>query len=491
MSSLNSYHILSKKDNVITVEVNIIHPDEHFIHDTSNVALQIILELYEKIKLAYIYNSSGYQYFPFSQEKGNSLVLPENVPILDELLLKMRWREIPISQEEYETRQKNNDYTYNGQQTSGMGMSNGQYHIFLETEHHAFCEEADKHIELVEVLKTQNFPHWFDSMEIWLETGIANNYGFDDATYDKYQNSPHPAYTLRISVNPQSIFLLHHVEVGSHWESAGYNFLGYAPDYVEKKEPIYHCLYYDIDEKTIPQDEILTNWWAGLSENWKKAFWCNYFIQQNYFFSQIKHQYHDMVFLYALEDNLGKDFPNKLLQKEPTIQDLRLMSQLKIMYLSGFQLTDTEPLRLLKRLKILQSEANNFTNLEALGELTDLEDLLLIIYENPKPSHLFLKNLTKMRMLGFDASTQEELEVVLKMPNLRNLFLFTPFEVNPAMFLACESLKRLVVSDKNTPPIPNPDKQTAINALREKNIHVDWQIEIFDENDEFIGDFSY
>ena len=50
MSSLVSFLILSKKDNIFDVEVEIVHPDEHNINDTPNFALQIILELYSNIK---------------------------------------------------------------------------------------------------------------------------------------------------------------------------------------------------------------------------------------------------------------------------------------------------------------------------------------------------------------------------------------------------------------------------------------------------------
>jgi hypothetical protein len=488
MSSLNSFRILSKKDNIIKVEVCMVHPDEHYINDSTNFALQIIVELYERIKSEY-FNIS---HFSLSIEETKASVLPENKLFLDELLVKMRWREIPISEEEYETRQKNNDYTYKGQKTAGMGFSDGKYCIYLETEYDDFCREADKHIELVEVLSVCDFPHWFDRLETWLETGNGTGYGFDEEIYNKYEDKPYPSYILQITLNPKSVFLLPHIQEGSSWDSAAYNFEGYTKKYTSPKEPIYHCLAYDIDEKAFPNDNTLTIWWAELSPNWKNAFMLNLHIQKYYLFPEIKPRYHNTVFLYAFEDALGKDSVNKLAQKEPTTQDLRLMSQLKIMYLSGFQLTDLAPLKLLKSLKILSSEGNAFESIELLSEFTSLEELHLIIYNNPISSHVCLKNLSKLRILTFDAIHPEDLNIILNMPNLRDLYVFAMFDVHPNIFMQCSSLKRLIITERANHPEMNPSKQELIHQLRAKNIDITWESEyISEEDDDHIFYLSY
>jgi hypothetical protein len=100
MSSLNSFKILSYQNALLEVEVKMIHPDESHINDSPNFALQIILELYEKIRNEHIYNSN-WQQFPFTQEEGIKLFNSLSKEELNALLIVMRWEEEEIDEATY------------------------------------------------------------------------------------------------------------------------------------------------------------------------------------------------------------------------------------------------------------------------------------------------------------------------------------------------------------------------------------------------------
>ncbi|KOY85112.1 hypothetical protein AD998_02150 [bacterium 336/3] len=470
MSSLISFNILSKKANVLDVEVQIVHPDEHHINDSPNFALQIIMELYENMVLGHVYNSNWSSY-PFDEEKAKQLLDTNYKKEMDELLEKMRWRKIPITEEEYDQMEKDGSFEYKGQKLSSRGMENGEYYVSLETEYDEFCREAEKHIEKVEVLQVKDFPHWFDRVETWLEYEKIS-WGFDDETYDKHQDEPNPTYHLRIIANPKSVFLLHHVQEKCYWESATFNFLYYTKDFVETKTPVYHTLAYNSDIIP-PSDDILENWWSGLSENWKKVIHANYHIQKNNIFPSIKHNFDGMITFNQFQHIYSKDLLGQLLETPLSPEDLRNISKMKMLYAGGFELTDLTPIHILKGLKILELEANPLQNIDAIGGLTDLEKLTLIIYESSKPSQINLQNLTKMRDLSFDPSSQEELEVITKMPNLRTFYTLLNFELDASVFEGLQHLKKIV----GCSPSIKKGSQEILDNLRKKGVEVHWDIE--------------
>ncbi len=228
MSSLNTFKVLALRENILEVEVAIDHPDEHHINGSANFALQIILEFYEDSlefyedsKLKHIDNNHGQGSCPFNQGGADALK-PENKPILDDLLQKMRGRKIEVNETEYNEVSKTDQYKYKGQKLAAIGRHDGCYTFYLEPEHDAFCKEADYHIMLVEVMSVKDFPHWFDRVETWLEYGKLSD--FDEEAYDEHQNDPAPSYVLRITVNPESSFLLSHIAPGCYRDSAAYDF---------------------------------------------------------------------------------------------------------------------------------------------------------------------------------------------------------------------------------------------------------------------------
>jgi hypothetical protein len=470
MSSLISFNILSKKANILDVKVQIVHPDEHHINHSPNFALQIIMELYENMQLGYIYNDEWSSY-PFDKDGAKQLLLTEYKKEMDELLEKMRWRKITITEDEYNQMEKDGSFEYEGQKLSSRGMENGQYYVSLETEYDKFCEEADKHIEKVEVLKVENFPHWFDRVETWLKYGVVS-WGFDDEVYNQHLNEPNPTYYLRITINPKSDFLLYHVQEKCYWESAAYNFLYYTKDFVETRTPVYHTLAYD-SNIIPPSDDILENWWNGLSENWKKVFHVNYHIQTTEIFPNIKRNFDGMITLGQFEQIYSKNYLPELMRNSPSIEALRNISKMKMLYAAGFELTDLTPLSILKGLKVLELEANPLKNIDILSELRDLEKLTLITYESEKPNQMSLHHLTKMRDLSFDPTSQGELEAITKMPNLRTFFTLLNFELDASVFNGLNNLEKIVGYSTSI----KDGGLEILDNLRKKGVEVSWDIE--------------
>jgi len=470
MSSLISFRIISKKENYLDVEVQIVHPDEHHINDSANFALQIILELYETIRQERIYNS-GWSHYPFDAATAKTLVNPEYQAELDELLEKMRWRKIPITEQEHDEIQKSGKFEYQGQKLSSIGMENNIYYASLETEYDAFCQEADRHIEKVEVLRVQDFPHWFDRLETWLKYDQIS-WGFEDDVYEKHQDELNPAYHLRITVAPESLFLLHYVQEDCFWESAAYDFLYYTKSFEDTKQAIYHTLAYS-SEIVPPSDEVLQAWWNDLSENWKKAIHVNYYLQKTNIFPSIKHNFDGMITRRQFEHIYSKKLLESLLASQLNLEDLRNISQMNMLYISGFELTDLAPLHIFKGLKLLDSESNPLQNIDALEHLTQLEKLTLIIYESKKPNHQVLKNLTKLRYLSFDPETTEELSVIQKMPQLRTFYTILPFELDATVLENLSHLKKVV---GYSPSISKNSKEI-LEKLRTQGVDVTWDTE--------------
>ena len=478
MSDLHIVKVLSKKGNKVQLEVTIVHPDEHNVNSDINFALQLILQFYGKPHKQFIPNDDGWKFYPFTHEGDGKFVNEENRKVLLQLLEKMYWREIPISKEEYEERLISNDGTYNGEKSCGLNFYDNQYFVCLETEYDAFCSLAEEHIELVELLEVRHYPHWQDRVETWIRHE-QTNYNFEDEVYDLYEKEPNPSYILQITVNPESEFLLNNLLVDLSCSSTCFNFEHYKTNFIATKKPLSYALMYS-SEVEIPSDEELQNWWNNLVPEWRQAFWMNLAIQKNWLYPQIHSRFSTSYFKPTFEEIFGKSLSESLLGRTPTINELQLMSRLKILYTGGFNFTDLEPIRILRDLRLFYSEATPFENVDALEEMTSLEDVCLIVY-GAKPNLSWQGNLTQLRKLYVDIYRAEDVKYLINKPKLRELTVFSEVEFDPTVLLHLPELKKLTVSYPNTTGIPDPFIQNIVQELRNKGIQVQWDSEFMQD----------
>ncbi|KOY86283.1 hypothetical protein AD998_09105 [bacterium 336/3] len=432
MSALNSFRVLSKKDNVIVIEVCMIHADERQINDSYNFALQILVELYEFVKLDYLHSIA---YSPLDKETHKKLVLEAYKPLLENLLTLMRF--------------------------------DNPHH---EPEYIAFCKQADTHIKLVEVLSVDDFPHWIDRFETWLKYQKQPYH----LTEQEYAESPEsvetPSYQLQITVNPESTFLLNHIVEGCKWESAAYNFLNYVENYQQQKESIVYCLNYST-EVSPPTDEVLQRWWNSLDDIWKHIFIQN-LVAQKYDLPA------DIV------ENFALPIMPKLIhevQKEISLQDLRLISQFKYLNASHENIRDISCISMLKGLKILNLENTYFTDISFLKNITSLEYLSLFGNDSIKDFSA-LQSLKKLQYLHFLPQKQDDLENIRSLENLRVLSFGTLFsDFNYSIFEQFPKLKRI---SGFAQPLSDSE-MNILKKLHQKGVEIDWNT--YDEdNDDWI-----
>ncbi len=469
MSSLVSFLILSKKDNIFDVEVKIVHPDEHNINDTPNFALQIILELYSNIKEGFIYNS-GWSFYPFNKEESTKLILDENKALLDHLLELLRGKKMPIPKQEYERRQKDSDYLYQGENTSGMGASGEDYYLYLRPAYKVFCELAEKYIQKIEVVKTANYPHWQDTFEAWLD--YQETWSFPQEAYDLHENTPAPTYHLQITVNSTNLGLLHHVQEKCFWDSAAYNIEWEDKNYVPKYEIIASkTLLYNSQKnntKAIANEElVLLSWWNGLSDIWKGVLQKNLFLQCNLLPNSIINQYSGNYL-----NTFERFYPNKVFS-EPNLQDLKNMCKMTALYASGCKLEDLSPLKMLTNLKILELEYSGITKITALKSLKKLQ--YLNIYSNEIPNLTPLKSLSKLRYLFVDVLSQKSLDVLANLKELRKLHFLClkEIEINANFLVDLPNLKKISGStfslEEKSMPI--------LQKLHQNGVEITWELQ--------------
>jgi len=471
MSSLNSFTIIEKGSNFLDVKVQIVHPDEHLVQTSANFALQIILELYENIQKGYIYNSD-WSFYPFSEEDSLALIDKKYEAELDELVQKMRWRQIPISKKEHDQISKSGEFVYQGQKLSSIGMENGKYNAALETEYDAFCQEADDKIQLVELLSVKNYPHWFDRLECWLNHEHLS-YGFDDEVYDLYEEEPNPEYLLRIHLPEHALFLLNHIVVGCFWESAAYNFEYNCKSFKDSKVANHHCLLYDTEISLIP-DEDLKKWWNDLSREWKKVFNVNYFLQCREYYPTLHDKFKGMMTFGVFESLYGKEKLHELFDRIPAIDEIRQIVSMKMLFASNCELKDLSSLSIFKYLKVLELESNPIEIAETLEFLTDLEDLTLIT-NAVKPNQTGIGNLTKIKDLTLDPSNQAELDSLQKMPLLRSFYTVLEFEPDLSFFKNLKNTKKIV----GYSPSLSADSVEVLNQLRDLGVEINWETDSF------------
>jgi hypothetical protein len=471
MSSLNSFTILEKGNDFVDIKVSIIHPDEHLVQSSANFALQIILELYENIQKGYIYNSN-WSFYPFSEAESLALIDKNYENELDELVQKMRWRQIPISKKEHDQISASGEFVYKGQKLSSLGMENGAYYAALETEYDAFCQEADKKIRLVEVLGVKNYPHWFDRLECWLEHENLS-YGFDDEVYDLHEDEADPEYLLRIHVAEDAAFLLNHIVAGCFWESAAFNYNYYCKTFKDHKNAHHNCLIYDT-ESSDATDEDLIKWWNSLSMDWKKVFNINYFLQSREYYPTLHEQFKGMMTFGVFERHYGKEKMLELFDKNPSPEEIRMIVSMKILLASNCDLKDLSPLIELKNLKVLELESNPVENTEVLQFLTNLEDLTLIV-NGDKPNQLTIGNLTKIKDLTLDPRNQEEFDLLKNMPSLRSFYTVLDFEPDLSVFKDFLYLKKVV----GYSPTLNAASVEILEHIRSSGVDVNWETDTF------------
>jgi hypothetical protein len=424
MSALNSFRILSKKDNVILVEVCLIHPDEHHINDSYNFALQILVELYEFIKLGYF---QSFAYSPLDKKAHEQLISEKNKPLLEHFWGLMRGAE-------------------------------GTYQPQYDT----FCEQADLHIDLVEVLSVDCFPHWADRFETWLQYQKPAY----ELTNEEFEANPEskecPSYQLRITVNPSSDFLFAHVVEGCSWDSACYNFWNYTESYEETKQSLRHCLNYSTNTNP-PADEVLQTWWDGLNEVW-----------QHYFRENLSAQKHELPsyiiehFTLPLMPRLIREYSTK----DISLSDLRLISQLKYFNVSYENIHDISNISILKNLKILNIDGGYFTDISVLQHITSLEHLDIFGNSNIKDFST-LQSLKKLQHLSFTPQNQHDLEQIRPLQNLRTLILGDLFfDFDYSVFEQLPKLNKL----SGFVQILSETQLSVLQNLHQKGVEIEWNV---------------
>lgn len=469
MPSHHIFKILNKNQNQIEVEISMVHPEEQCMITTTNFALQILVEGYEKIKFGQIKSIENRQYFPLSQEEAEKLVNPENIEKLDKLVEAMHCQTIPVSKEEYLILNEKGYIETEDYKLTSPTSSDGVYFACKETNHDLFCEKADRRIELVEQLSISNYPHWYNRMDSWLKFGKLGN-DIDEAEYEVHKNEPNPSYVLKITVGEDYRFLLDHLIIGSFWGSVAYDFLPNCKYYYSFKNPILHTLSY-IPKNAPAPDAELAQWWNQLSENWRVAFLVNLDFQRRMIYPQMKQNYCGMILNSTYVKLEGAEKFNFFKSYKPTVEELRLISQLSIMVISGMDFENLDPLAMLKGLRIIDSEENPLKNLDGIKELTDLEYLTVVTYSKPKPDHLVLSNLTKLRELVIDPTKQEELDMLGEFTYLRKVSLTCKFEADLSVLLKLKNLKTIIGSDREP---ASASKRALIEQLRNNGVEVNW-----------------
>ncbi|MCZ2355501.1 MAG: hypothetical protein LC115_02240 [Bacteroidia bacterium] len=392
MSELNTFRIIEKGDNFVKIKVTIVHPDEHYICRTKNFALQIILELYENIIEGYIYNSDWCGY-PFTEEESKSLINPLYEEPLAKLRTLLRGEKIPITEEEYNRRSEESDYQYQDKRGISVSGNGDNYYLDLYPDYFSVCQTADKLIEKVELISFNNYPHWFDTFEAWLD--YQTIYDFPNEAYEKHEDDKEPTYQLRITVTPEGLFLLGHVVVRSFWDSAAYDFeLETRESYLSKYDS------QDLQYKSKPQvkysSKELTTWWQSLSEDWKRTLQINLFMQSNFLPIQVVLNLKG----FYVNEKFETLFPD-IQFKKPSLKELRNITQMKALFANGSALINLEPLLFLLNLKILDAETCRLTDISALSHLKQLEYLCVVDNDDLKDLSV-IKTLESLKYTYYD-----------------------------------------------------------------------------------------
>lgn len=463
MSSLVSFNILSKKGTVLEVEVTIVHPDEHQINDDFGFAFQIVLEQFRNIEEGFIYNSN-WQHYPFTEEEGKELITPAIREELSRLKELADGRKIPITKKEYKKINASDEWTYQGQKVSSMGSNGNNYYLSLDPEYGTFCKEVEQHIQSVEVLKHDNYPHWFDRLETWVEYQAF--WGFPEGVYEANNDKPNPSYLLRITF--ESSELLEHMKEGSYWESAAFSFEGYyTPNYVPNYTRHKKLILDPAALEEVPSDDVLTNWWNNLSSKWKEVLQMNLYIQRRELGPNLIRNFLGMMISGRFKNVYGEPIFD-----EPDVQDLQNMVLMKAFFASGANLETLEPIKMLKGLQVVELEGNNIKDIDPLEGLKKLAYLNLYSCDKIEKGLSVLASLKNLQFIYYDLNAQADFDVLFSLPKLRKVHFFANFKLNGERLNELEKLEELGGYSEGITEQTLP----IVKELHEKGVKIRWEI---------------
>lgn len=463
MSSLIHFDILSKKEAVLEVKVTIIHPDEHLINNDFSFAFQIILEQFSNIEKGYIYNSN-WQNYPFTEEESKSFLSENTKKELSRLKELANGREIPITEEIYKEISQSKEWTYKDQKITSMGSVGDNYSLTLEPSYDKFCEEIEQYIESVEVLGHNNYPHWFDRLEVWIKH--EDFYGLPEDVYEEHNSQVDPSYVLKITF--KSPDLLEHMKERASWSSAAFSFEGYyAPNYKPNYTKHQKFLLDPTDMIEMPSDEVLLLWWKGLSDNWKDVLQRNLYLQQRELAPYLVRHILGRMITGGFDNIYGT-----ISFQEPDIQDLRNMILMKALFASGAQLKTLEPIKMLQGLKLLDLEANDIKDISPLSILKQLAYLNLYSCDKIEGNLTTLGSLKALQTIYYDQNSQADIDVLFSLPKLKDINFFAPFELNGEGFIKLKQLKKLSGYSEG---VTNKTLEVA-RELHNRGVKINWEI---------------
>ncbi len=462
MSCLVQFRILERRQSDFTVEVNIIHPDEHRINATADFGMRIILEHFENIGQGFIYNAPLRAY-PYDEAASKALVTTSLEQKLEPLLTLMNGQELPLSQAEYDALRADDQSPqfFKGQKVSGYGHIGDKRWVSFEPDFDGFCQAAEKLIDRVEVLSHTHYPHWHDRLETWFEHGTFD--GFDGAVYDAHKDDPYPSYVLKFHVTDPA--LLTHMVEGSSWPSAAYVVEGlYSTSKYQPNYTVVQPFVLDPDTDTEPpSQEEIERWWSGLGEDWKKLLQVNLALQQRAFFDRIMSRAWNHT-----QDWLIKHFHLRS-DGQLSPAEVAQLPRMQALLALGSTITDLEPITMLQGLKIVELESLSLSTLEPLTVLPNLKHLNIYSVEALMAC---VGALDKLQTLYADPQQQADIDAVTQLTTLKELHLFARFELDASGFERLTNLKKLSVSSETIPK----EGLGALQRLHDRGVEIDWQI---------------
>lgn len=461
MSSLVKLTVLDVLESSFNIRVDIVHPDEQSLNDKPNYALQIVLDLYRRIKEGYIYNSN-WQYFPYDKREARKLLSKPMKIELDRLSELMEGRRIRISKSAYDIfGEQTGTKEWKGNKVLSWGMSDGKYHVHLYPQYEQFCLEAEKYIEEVTLTHLENYPHWNDSLETWLLYG--KSWGFEDEVYAQYEDRKYPTYHLSIKLKKNEV--LGFIKTACSWESAIYDMEGsahgYKPSYPKKR-----AFLLDSGIKRPNKEIDLWNWWNSLTETWKFVLQANLHLQSYELPSTLMHRIRGNDHGYMFQ----KDFPHGSFVN-PTLLDLENMCRMQLLFANNCKLEGLSPLRMLKELRVLELDFIKTNNIAVLEELEKLE-YLSIDYQEIKDL-TSLKALNKLSYICFNPSSQSEIDLLKGLTKLLEITLNSEIIADISFLSDFKDLRVLNGSSSGL----SPQSHLLLKQLKKKGVEVDWEIE--------------
>jgi hypothetical protein len=463
MSSLISFSIDNISGNILDMTTTIVHPDEHNINASKNFVLQAVLEAYENMKLGYVYANDRYSSYPFDEKGAKEILAQCDTARLEQLFEMARGKEIPITKKEYQKlSNKSGELHHEGKKISCYGMSNDQYYMQLEPAYDDFCALADQLIESIEIIDIQDYPHWFDRIDIWLK--YQSFYDFDDEEHEKNADAPDPSYSFRVVFRDAS--LLQHLRPACRWESAAYDFDSYAKNY-ENKYRAQNIMVLDAADIADYDAQTLINWWASLAEVEKAILRANYGVQTRYNTPNLMRRLHGIMSKHVFE----KEYADDILQGEPSIEQLQGMTKLKMLFAANYPLESLANFSLLRGLKYIYLEACQLKTLNGIEKLTNLAYLSMPMCGKVQDCSP-VGQCKQLQYLHFDPYSEADLPMLAHLTALRELNIMAfELEINDlTMLLPLTKLQQLDVYSLRF----SPAAQEVLSELEERGVNVNF-----------------